>query len=258
MSYEYVTVERNGNVLLVTLNRPEVYNAVHPPMSHELDLIWNDFARDQDLWVAILTGAGDKSFCAGNDLKFTARGGEGSLPASGFSGLTQRFDLEKPIVAAVNGFAMGGGFETALCCDVIIASEQATFALPEVRVGLFPAAGGVQRLSRFIGRLAAQEMMFTGRSVNANEALAMGIVNSVVPHDQLMGMAMAKAREIASVSPSAVRAAKRVLNNMALRENLPESLAYSLTVVDDLTRTEDFKEGVNAFVEKRSPKWINR
>ena len=258
MSYEYVTVERNGNVLLVTLNRPEVYNAVHPPMSHELDLIWNDFTRDQDLWVAILTGAGDKSFCAGNDLKFTARGGDGSLPASGFSGLTQRFDLEKPIVAAVNGFAMGGGFETALCCDIIIASEQATFALPEVRVGLFPAAGGVQRLSRFIGRLAAQEMMFTGRSVNANEALAMGIVNSVVPHDQLIGMAMAKAREIASVSPSAVRAAKRVLNNMALRENLPESLAYSLTVVDDLTRTEDFKEGVNAFVEKRSPKWINR
>lgn len=258
MSFEYVTVERNGNVLLVTLNRPEVYNAVHPPMSHELDLVWNDFAQDQDLWVAILTGAGDKSFCAGNDLKFTARGGEGSLPASGFSGLTQRFDLEKPIVAAVNGFAMGGGFETALCCDVIIASEQATFALPEVKVGLFPAAGGVQRLSRFIGRLAAQEMMFTGRSVLAEEALAMGIVNSVVPHDQLIGMAMAKAREIASVSPSAVRAAKRVLNNMALRENLPDSLAYSLAVVDNLTRTEDFKEGVNAFVEKRSPKWVNR
>ena len=258
MSFEYVTVEQNGNVLLVTLNRPEVYNAMHSPMHHELDLIWNDFAQDQSLWVAILTGAGDKSFCAGNDLKFTARGGEGSLPVSGFSGLTQRFDLEKPIIAAVNGFAMGGGFETALSCDVIIASEQATFALPEVKVGLFAAAGGVQRLSRYIGRLAAQEMMFTGRSVSAKEALAMGIVNAVARHDQLMDMAMAKAREIASVSPSAVRATKRVLNDMALRENLPESLAYSLAVVADLTKTEDFKEGVNAFVEKRNAKWVNR
>jgi enoyl-CoA hydratase/carnithine racemase len=258
MSFEYVTTERRGNVLVVTLNRPEVYNAVHPPMHHELAGVWDDFSKDQELWVAVLTGAGEKAFCAGNDLKFTAKGGEGSLPASGFSGLTQRFDLEKPIVAAVNGFAMGGGFETALSCDVIIASENATFALPEVKVGFLAAASGVQRLSRYIGRLAAQEMMFTGRSIKADEALKMGIVNAVVPYDQLIERAIAKAEEIASVSPSAVKATKRVLNDMALRENLPQSLAFSRQVVADLAKTEDFKEGVNAFVEKRKPNWVNR
>ncbi len=258
MSFEFVTTQRRGNVLMVTLNRPEVYNAVHPPMHNELAQVWDNFSQDQALWVAVLTGAGEKAFCAGNDLKFTAAGGKSSLPPSGFSGLTQRFDLEKPIVAAVNGFAMGGGFETALSCDMIIASRNATFALPEVKVGFLAAASGVQRLSRYVGRLAAQEMMFTGRSVKADEALKMGIVNDVVSHDQLLERAMAKAQEIASVSPSAIKATKRVLNDMALRENLPQSLDFSLEVVADLAKTEDFKEGVNAFVQKRKPNWVNR
>ena len=258
MSFEFVTTERLGNMLIVTLNRPEVYNAVHPPMHHELAQVWDDFSQDQELWVAVLTGSGEKAFCAGNDLKFTAKGGRSSLPPSGFSGLTQRFDLEKPIVAAVNGFAMGGGFETALSCDMIIASQNATFALPEVKVGFLAAASGVQRLSRYIGRLAAQEMMFTGRSVKADEALKMGIVNNVVAHDQLIECALAKAQEIASVSPSSIKATKRVLNDMALRENLPQSLDFSREVVADLANTEDFKEGLNAFVEKRKPNWVNR
>ncbi|MFZ8875627.1 MAG: enoyl-CoA hydratase-related protein, partial [Paracoccaceae bacterium] len=197
-------------------------------------------------------------FCAGNDLKFTAKGGRATLPASGFSGLSQRYDLEKPIIAAVNGFAMGGGFETALSCDIIIASEQATFALPEVKVGFFAAASGVQRLSRYIGRLAAQEMMITGRRVGAEEALQLGFVNAVVPHDKLMEIALAKAEEITQVSPSSVKATKRVLNDMARREQLPESLAFSREVMSDLSKTDDFKEGVQAFVEKRKPNWVNR
>ena len=134
--------------------------------------------------------------------------------------------------------------------DVIIASQNATFALPEVKVGFLAAASGVQRLSRYIGRLAAQEMMFTGRSVKADEALKMGIVNNVVAHDQLIECAFAKAQEIASVSPSSIKATKRVLNDMALRENLPQSLDFSREVVADLANTEDFKEGLNAFVEK--------
>jgi crotonobetainyl-CoA hydratase len=258
MSYEFITTERRGNILLVTLNRPEVYNAVHPPMHHELAEVWDAFATDPDLWVAVLTGAGDKAFTAGNDLKFTAVGGKGTMPASGFAGLAQRFDLEKPIIAAVNGFAMGGGFETALSCDIIISANTATFALPEVKVGFFAAAGGIQRLSRCIGRLAAQELVLTGRSMMAAEALSMGVVNAVVPKADLMTVAMAKAEEIINVSPSAVKASKRVLNAMAVAEGLPDSLLYSREVVADLAQTEDFKEGVQAFVEKRKANWVNR
>jgi enoyl-CoA hydratase/carnithine racemase len=180
------------------------------------------------------------------------------MPPSGFAGLTQRFDLEKPIIAAVNGFAMGGGFETALSCDIILSADTATFALPEVKVGFFAAAGGVQRLSRYIGRLAAQELVLTGRSITAQEALAMGVVNAVVPKAELLDAAMAKATQITAVSPSAVKASKRVLNALAVAERLPDSLAYSREVVANLAQTEDFKEGVQAFVEKRKPKWLNR
>ena len=258
MRYEFITTERRGNILQVTLNRPEVYNAMHPLMHHELAQVWDAYSADADLWVAVLTGAGDKAFTAGNDLKFTAAGGKSNMPPSGFAGLTQRCDLEKPIIAAVNGFAMGGGFETALSCDIILSADTATFALPEVKVGFFAAAGGVQRLSRYIGRLAAQELVLTGRSITAQEALALGVVNAVVPKAELLDAAMAKAAQITAVSPSAVRASKRVLNALAVAEGLPDSLAYSREVVTDLAQTEDFKEGVQAFVEKRKPKWLNR
>ena len=258
MSYEFITTKRHSNILQITLNRPEVYNAMHPPMHHELAQVWDAYSTDSDLWVAVLTGAGDKAFTAGNDLKFTAAGGKNKMPPSGFAGLTQRFDLEKPIIAAVNGFAMGGGFETALSCDIILSADTATFALPEVKVGFFAAAGGVQRLSRYIGRLAAQELVLTGRSITAQEALAMGVVNAVVPKAELLDAAMAKATQITAVSPSAVKASKRVLNALTVVEGLPDSLAYSREVVADLAQTEDFKEGVQAFVEKRKPKWLNR
>jgi len=258
MAYEFITTEQNGNVLIVTLNRPDVYNAVHGPMHDELSDCWDNFATSEDQWVAVLTGAGDKAFSAGNDLKWTAQGGAQPKSSNGFAGLSSRFNLEKPIIAAVNGFAMGGGFETALSCDIIIASEQATFALPEVKVGFFAAASGVQRLSRYIGRLAAQEIMFSGRKVDANEALSLGMVNRVVPHADLMNVAMAKATEIASVSPSSVKATKRVLNSMNVAEGLEASNDYSREVIADLMKTEDFKEGVSAFVEKRKPNWVNK
>jgi crotonobetainyl-CoA hydratase len=258
MSYEFITAEKKGHILLVTMNRPEVYNAVHVAMHNEMAACWDDFAADQDLWVAVLTGAGDKAFTAGNDLKATATGAnKEKMTDSGFAGLSSRFDLEKPIIAAVNGFAMGGGFETALSCDIILASDQAKFALPEVKVGFFAAASGVQRLSRYIGRLAAQEMMFTGRTIMADEALAMGCVNEVHPHADLMAKAMEKAEQLCSVSPSAVKATKRVLNDMYRRDGMADSIAYSREVIADLSKTEDFKEGVNAFVEKRAPKWVN-
>ncbi len=259
MSYEFIKTETKGNILLVTMNRPEVYNAVHAEMHQEMSDCWDAFAADQDLWVAVLTGAGDKAFTAGNDLKATARGGsKKGLPPTGFAGLSSRFDLEKPIIAAVNGFAMGGGFETALSCDIIIAADRAKFALPEVKVGFFASASGVQRLSRYIGRLAAQELMLSGRTIDAEEALRLGCVNEVVAADALMDRAMEKAQELASVSPSSIKATKRILNSMAVADGLPESLAYSREVQMDLAQTEDFKEGVQAFVEKRAPKWVNK
>lgn len=258
MSYEFCTTEKRGNILVVTMNRPEVYNSVHAPMHNEMHAIWEDFAADPDLWVAVLTGAGDKAFSAGNDLKYTAAGGKGKPPHTGFGGLSMRFDLEKPIVAAVNGFAMGGGFEVALSCDIIISSDTAKYALPEVKVGLFAAASGVQRLSRQIGRKPAVDIMLTGRHVGPQEGLELGFVNEVVPADKLMERAMEKAQEIASVSPSSVRATKRVLNAMDELENLKSSLNYSRQVMADLRETEDFREGVNAFVEKRPPEWKNR
>ncbi len=259
MSYEFITTEKKGHILLVTMNRPEAYNAVHVPMHNEMADCWDAFAADQDLWVAVLTGAGDKAFSAGNDLKATAAGGSKvAMPESGFAGLSSRFDLEKPIIAAVNGFAMGGGFETALSCDIILASENAKFALPEVKVGFFAAASGVQRLSRYIGRLAAQEMMLTGRTIGAAEALAMGCVNEVHPHDELMAKAMEKAEQLCTVSPSAVKATKRVLNDMYARDGMKDSISFSREVIADLSKTEDFKEGVNAFVAKRAPNWVNK
>ncbi|MFQ3354832.1 MAG: enoyl-CoA hydratase/carnithine racemase [Paracoccaceae bacterium] len=258
MSYNYLKVEKIDKILIVTMNRPEVYNAIHSPMHHEMANVWDDFATDPDLWVAILTGEGAKAFSAGNDLKYTSQGGKEKICETGFAGLSLRFNLEKPIIAAVNGFAMGGGFETALACDFIIASENATFALPEVKVGFFAAAGGVQRLTRQIGRNAAVEMLLTGRHIGAKEALSLGIVSKIVEQNKLLSTAIEKASQIVAVSPSAVKATKKILNSMDSDLNLKESLFYSKEVLNELRNTEDFSEGVSAFVEKRTPRWKNR
>ncbi len=167
-------------------------------------------------------------------------------------------DLEKPIIAAVNGFALGGGFETALCCDILLAAEAARFGLPEVKVGFFAAAGGIRRLSRQIGRKHAVEMILTGREVGAEKGCRLGFVNEALSAERLMERAMEIAREIASVSPSSVRASLWVLRSMDDLGNLRASLLYSGQTMADLRETEDFREGVAAFVEKRKPEWKNR
>ena len=167
---EYCKTEVEGRLLVVTINRPEVMNALHPPANRALAAAFDRFAEDPGLWVAIITGAGDRAFSAGNDLKYQAAGGDMSgQPRSGFGGLTSRFDLDKPVIAAVNGVAMGGGFEIALACDLLIAADNATFALPEPRVGLTAYAGGMHRLPREIGMKQAMGMMLTGRRVGAEE-----------------------------------------------------------------------------------------
>ncbi|MCX8498030.1 MAG: enoyl-CoA hydratase-related protein, partial [Caulobacteraceae bacterium] len=161
MAYQHVKVERNGPITTIILNRPDVMNALHSEAHFELHEVFNDFSADPDQWVGIVTGAGDRAFSAGNDLKHQATGGKMGSPPSGFAGLTSRFDLTKPLIAAVNGVAMGGGFEIALACDLIIASDKAVFALPEPKVGLAALAGGLHRLPRQIGLKRAMGMILT-------------------------------------------------------------------------------------------------
>src|SRR5499425_3028326 len=175
MELKFSKVTRKGPVTIVTLSRPEVYNALHIEAHFELNKVFDDFSADPEQWVAVVTGAGDKAFCAGNDLKWQAAGGKRGWDKGGFAGLTSRFDCDKPIIAAVNGVAMGGGFEIALACDLIIASENATFALPEPRVGLAALAGGMHRLPRKIGLARALPLMLTGRRFGARDALAWGV-----------------------------------------------------------------------------------
>jgi enoyl-CoA hydratase/carnithine racemase len=254
---KWTQTQRDGHILTVTINRPEVMNALHPQANRELAEVWDDFQNDTELWVGIITGAGDRAFSAGNDLKHQASGGDMSgMPATGFAGLTSRFDLDKPVIAAVNGVAMGGGFEIALACDIIVASEQAVFALPEPRVGLAALAGGLQRLPRMIPLKHAMGMILTGRRVSAAEGQALGFVTAVVPHDELMQRARAWADLIMDCSPMSVRASKQAAMRSLDIPSLQESMNNGqYPAVGDLFRSEDFIEGPLAFAQKRDPEW---
>src|SRR6476619_7218082 len=189
MDLKFVKVTRKGPITVITLSRPEVYNALHIEAHFELNKVFDDFAADPEQWVAIVTGAGDKAFCSGNDLKWQAAGGKRGWDKGGFAGLTSRFDCDEPSIAAVNGVAMGGGFEIALACDIIIASDNAVFALPEPRVGLAALAGGLHRLPRAIGTKRAMSMILTARRVSAAEGKELGFVAEVTTPGELMATA---------------------------------------------------------------------
>jgi crotonobetainyl-CoA hydratase len=260
MAYEFIKVDREGPVTIFTLNRPEVMNALHSPAHFELHEAFDAFAADPEQWVGIVTGAGDRAFSAGNDLKHQASGGKMGSPPSGFAGLTSRYDLDKPLIAAVNGIAMGGGFEIALACDLIVASDNAVFALPEPRVGLAALAGGLHRLPRMIGQKQAMGMILTGRRVSAAEGQALGFVNEVVPQAELLAAAKRWAAQICELSPMSIRASKEAvykgLNEPTLEAAITGQMKYP--AIGALFRSEDFKEGPMAFAQKRAPQWKGR
>ena len=253
--YEFLTVEREAKLTVNTINRPAVYNALHSAAHFEFDSVFNDFAADPEQWVAIITGAGDKAFSAGNDLKYQAAGGSRERPASGFGGLTQRFDLEKPVIAAVNGYAMGGGFEIALACDLIIASDNAVFALPEPRVGLAALAGGLHRLPRMIPQKQALGMILTGRRVTAKEGKELGFVNEVTTQAGLMGTSKRWAEMILECSPMSLRASKQAVYRGLDKPLLKDAIDSVYPAVQSLYDSADFVEGPKAFAEKRAPNW---
>jgi dehydration protein DpgD len=262
---EFCRYEKRGHVAYVTITRPEVMNALHAHASRELGGVWDDFAADDDLWVGVLTGEGEKAFSAGNDLKYTAEMSrltreqrpDLSMPSGGFGGLTSRYDLFKPIIARVNGFALGGGLEMALACDIIIAAEHAELGLPEPRRGLIAGAMGVHRLPRHVPLKAAMGHMLTGRHMSARRAYELGLATEVVPMAQLDEAVDAMVRDIVRCAPLSVRATKQAALE-GLRLPLDEAGVATYEWEMRRRRSDDAIEGPRAFAEKRAPNWTGK
>ncbi|BBH70046.1 hypothetical protein ACTI_67310 [Actinoplanes sp. OR16] len=256
--YDHILVRRDGHLLEVTINRPDARNSLHPMANEELDHAFDAYFADDELWVAILTGAGEKAFCAGNDLIYSGSGKPMWGPANGFAGLTSRRSMPKPVIAAVNGFAMGGGCEIALACHLVVADETARFALSEVKVGLIAGAGGVVRLPRMLPPKLANEMILTGRRLGAEEALSYGLVNRVTPAGGALRGARELAAEILEGSPTSVRISLQVMEETRGIPDVVDAVTHHSPALDELMLTEDAIEGLTAFAQKRKPNWKNR
>jgi len=251
-----VEYTKEGKIAVFTINRPEALGALNVEGMRQLHNALLDFRDDDNVWVGIITGTGEKVFSAGVDVKdylpLVRRTSDKKWQRP--AGIMRGLDLWKPIIAACNGLTIGGGLELSLACDMIIASENATFGLPEVRVGVCPGGGGTQRLPRTIPIRIAAEMLFTGKTIDAQEAYRIGLVNKVVPLDQLMAEAKKLAEAICEVAPLAVRTAKE-----CMVRGLSMSLEDGLRLEDDfqtyIMSTKDFEEGMTAFREKRKPKF---
>ena len=258
MAYETIKTENiSEQIELLTLNRSEVLNAISSQMAEELKSYFLTSANKQSLRVVIITGAGEKAFCAGADLKERANKTDGELEEQRilfqeFFSLMYKFP--NPIIAAVNGVAYGGGCEIALLCDFILASKNASFALPEVKRGLIPGLGGTQLMPRRIGIGKAKELIFTGRSIPADEAFGIGLINHVTENNKLIEKAVSIGKEIVENAPISVRESKKAINN---GYNLPleEAINIESKSYKTASHTKDRKEGIKAFAEKRKPKW---
>lgn len=258
-----IRLEKRERIALVTIDRPEAHNAFDLELSREIADVWIAFRDDPALWIAIVTGAGEKSFSAGADLRALGEFYRALTPLErrqraetqpGLGGLTRNLDVWKPIIAAVNGYCFGGGLELALACDIRIASENAQFGLTETGWGIIPGAGGTQRLPRLVPVGIALEMIFTAKKIDAAEAYRIGLVNQVVPRAELLNTAIEMAKRICANAPLAVQTAK-----MAVWKGLDLSLADGLRLEnalgEPLRQTEDVQEGIAAFAEKRKPRF---
>ncbi|WP_127600664.1 enoyl-CoA hydratase-related protein [Nitratireductor alexandrii] len=254
---EHCTVEREGHVTIVTINRPDAMNSLHYAADIELSGVWDDFESDPDQWIGILTGAGDKAFSAGNDVKaHAASGTRRVMPRSGFGGFSTRFDISKPVIAAVNGFAVGGGFELALASDIVIADEaRAWFAFTEPRFGLAPLAGGAQYLPRFIGMQRAMGILLTGRRVPAQEGYDLGFVTAVAPEGKTLEVAREWAEMMMQSAPASLRATKQTVRRTMFDGEFVKSFPIDMPEVEAMRNSPDYLEGVLAFAEKRPPVW---
>lgn len=258
MQTEFSSVAIDGHIMTVTFNRPERRNALHADANHELGAVFDAFERNPDLRLAIVTGEGDKAFSAGADLVTPPTDDKPPVPESGFAGLVSRFNRRKPIIAAVNGIAVGGGFETALACDIIIAADHAAFGLTEPRVGLAALGGGIQRVVEELGPKRAHALLLTAKRISAEEAAAMGIVAEVVPAAQLMETARRWADEILECSPASIAATKAVVQSLdghSVEHSMKDM--FHLPEVRSLLTGPDAREGPRAFAEKRKPNWAN-
>lgn len=262
MSYESVRYEKQDHVAVVTLDRPNNMNALHLEAHLELKEIWEDFRDDPDLWVAILTGAGDRAFCAGKDLKVTAeRTADGTdvrgIERPPFGRITRDFDCPKPMIAAVNGVAAGGGLELALACDIVVAADHARLGLPEPKVGLFAGAGGAHRLARQLPLKVAMGMLLTGDLIDAAEAHRIGLVNQVVPGADLMATAHDWAQRIVRCSPVSVQLTKEAVFDAQFLD-IDAAFRADDGRRERLFASKDFVEGPRAFAEKRTPQWTGQ
>lgn len=258
--FENIIYEKKGRIAVITINRPERMNAIDPQTSEELRNAWSDFRDDNEVWVAILTGAGERAFSAGLDLRATAEAfAAGGAPqfAVPFGGITRGIEIFKPMIAAINGHCLAGGLEMALCCDIRIAAENATFGLPEVTRAIIPGAGGTQRLPRAIGLAKALELIITGARIDAQAALRYGLVSQVLPLPELMPKAMELADLICQNGPLAVRVAKEAACR-GYNVTLEEGLALEARLSGEIWLTEDSREGPTAFSQRRKPEYKGR
>jgi enoyl-CoA hydratase len=256
MPYKYIVAEKHDRIGIVKINRPDVYNAMNVEAILELEQAMKEFDADKSVRVIIVTGEG-KAFVSGSDISRLKA--MDAINAREYSQTGQRVlsyieNMEKPVIAAVNGFALGSGCELAMACDIRIASEKAKFGQPEVKLGLIPGHAGTQRLARLVGVGKAKELIFTGDMIDAQEALRIGLVNQVVSPEALIKEAENLARKIMEVSPTAVRIAKTVINR-GIDANLTTANSYETEAFSILFSTEEAKEGMTAFLEKRKPNW---
>lgn len=259
---ERVSYVKRGHVAYITLNRPRALNALDLRTHAELAAIWGDFEQDDNLWLGVLTGAGERAFSVGQDLKeLVVRNQAGVAPSSfgsrgalGWPRLTERFSMSKPLIARVNGYALGGGFELALACDIIVAADHAQFALPEARLGLIAGAGGVFRLTRQLATKTAMGYLMTGRKMNAARAYELGLVNEVVPMEELDACVERWVQDVLRSAPLSLRAIKEVaLKSSTL--SLDQAFDARYEWEERRRASADCTEGPRAFVEKRPPCW---